>query len=72
MAHFNDRITRPSQIAIVGDRLFTDTLLANIMGARSIWIRTGVVPDHGLVTRLEYGISKFLFARGVRAPAPAS
>lgn len=42
-------VTHPSQVAVIGDRVFTDVLLANMMGARAIWVRDGVVPDNGLV-----------------------
>ncbi len=53
MSHFRNApetgVTVPSQVAIVGDRLFTDVLMANMMGSHSVWIKDGVVPDHGLV-----------------------
>lgn len=42
-------VTSESQIAIVGDRLFTDVMMANMMGSYGVWIKDGVVPDHGLV-----------------------
>jgi phosphatidylglycerophosphatase GEP4 len=34
---------RPDQIAIVGDRLMTDMMLANRMGAWGVWVKNGVV-----------------------------
>jgi phosphatidylglycerophosphatase GEP4 len=37
-------VTDPSHIAVVGDRLMTDVMLANMMGAWAFWIRDGVVP----------------------------
>jgi len=37
-------VTRADQIVVVGDRLCTDVLMANLLGARAIWIRDGVVP----------------------------
>jgi len=37
-------VTRPDQIAIVGDRLTTDVMLANLMGSYAIWVKDGVVP----------------------------
>jgi phosphatidylglycerophosphatase GEP4 len=43
-------VTSPSQVAVVGDRLFTDVMLANMMGSHSIWIKDGVVPDHGIAS----------------------
>ena len=42
-------VTKPSQIAIVGDRLFTDVMMANLMGSWSVWIKDGVVEEKGLV-----------------------
>lgn len=42
-------VTDESQVAIVGDRLFTDMLMANMMGSYGIWIKDGPVLDHGLV-----------------------
>lgn len=57
-------VTHPSQICVIGDRLFTDVVLANTMGARAIWIKKGVVPDRGVVTRVEYGLEAWLRRRG--------
>ena len=36
-------VTHPSQIAVVGDRISTDVMLANSMGAYSIFVRDGVM-----------------------------
>jgi phosphatidylglycerophosphatase GEP4 len=43
-------VTHPSQVAIVGDRLFTDVMMANMMGSYGFWIRDGVVEEKGLVS----------------------
>lgn len=43
-AHPETGVTRPDQVAVVGDRLATDMMLANIMGAWGFWVRDGVVP----------------------------
>jgi phosphatidylglycerophosphatase GEP4 len=43
-------VTHESQVAIVGDRLFTDVLMANMMGSYGVWIQKGAVEDHGLVS----------------------
>ena len=45
-------VTRPEQIAVVGDRLFTDVMMANMMGSYGIWIKEGVVEEKGLVSAL--------------------
>ena len=54
MEHFrkatDSKVTKPSQIAIVGDRLFTDVLMANMMGAWSVWVKDGVVQEKGIVS----------------------
>ena len=42
-------VTRPDQIAVVGDRLFTDVVMANLMGSYGIWVKDGVVEEKGLV-----------------------
>lgn len=47
-------ITHAGQIAIVGDRLFTDVMMANMMGAWGIWIRDGVVQNDGMVSQHEF------------------
>jgi len=36
-------VTSPSQIAVVGDRLFTDVMMANLMGSHGIWIKDGII-----------------------------
>jgi phosphatidylglycerophosphatase GEP4 len=43
-------VTHPSQVAIVGDRLFTDVMMANMMGSYGFWIKDGVVEEKGLVS----------------------
>ena len=43
-------VTRPDQIAVVGDRLFTDIMMANMMGSYGLWIKNGVVEEKGLVS----------------------
>lgn len=45
----DSNVTLPSQIAIVGDRLFTDVLMANMMGSWGVWVRDGVVQEKSLV-----------------------
>lgn len=54
MEYFRSRpdtgVTREDQVAIVGDRLFTDVLMANMMGSYAVWIKDGVVEDHGIVS----------------------
>jgi phosphatidylglycerophosphatase GEP4 len=42
--HPETGVTGPHQIAVVGDRLSTDMMLANMMGSWGIWVKGGVVP----------------------------
>ena len=46
----DNKVTKPSHVAVVGDRLFTDILMANMMGSWSIWVKDGVVPQKNLVS----------------------
>ena len=63
-------VTSPAQVAVVGDRLFTDIMLANLMGSHGIWVRDGVVEDKGLVSR-HAACSQLVYADGHTAvPAP--
>ena len=43
-------VTSTGQVAIVGDRLFTDVMTANLMGAHGVWVKDGVVPNNGIVS----------------------
>ncbi|KAF1989858.1 HAD-superfamily phosphatase [Aulographum hederae CBS 113979] len=65
-------ITSPSQIAVVGDRLFTDVMLANLMGARGVWIKDGIVENTSIFTRLEKALAGFLLKKGYNPPDPRS
>lgn len=53
MAYFRNNkdsgVSSPQHVAIVGDRLFTDVMMANMMGSYAIWVRDGVVKDEGMV-----------------------
>ncbi|RYP68371.1 hypothetical protein DL769_005525 [Monosporascus sp. CRB-8-3] len=73
-SHPETRVTHPSQLAIIGDRLATDMMLANMMGSWSIWIRDGIKPlsQKSIFARVEHRIGPFLMARGFRAPEPPS
>lgn len=43
-AHPETGVTSAHEIAVVGDRLTTDMMLANTMGSWGLWVREGVVP----------------------------
>lgn len=44
------RVDHPSQIAVIGDRLLTDVMMANLMGSWSIWVKDGVVKQKSAVS----------------------
>ena len=50
-------ITKPNEVAVVGDRLFTDIMMANMMGALGVWVRDGVLEDDRPVG--EIGVGRF-------------
>ncbi|KAF2138778.1 uncharacterized protein K452DRAFT_276549 [Aplosporella prunicola CBS 121167] len=67
-------VTSPSQIAVVGDRLFTDVMMANLMGSRGFWITEGVIGKEKLsfFAKVEHRLAAFLLQRGYSAPEPKS
>lgn len=52
-SHFAERGILPHEIIIVGDRLFTDILMANMMGSWGLWLLDGVKQSHKLLPKLE-------------------
>lgn len=42
--HPDSGVTKASQVAVVGDRLTTDVMLANTMGSYAVWVKEGVIP----------------------------
>lgn len=58
--HQKKIITKPSEIAIVGDRLFTDVMMANMMGSYSVWVRDGVIKSNNLFSKFEKSLYDFL------------
>lgn len=73
-AHPEVGVTHPSQIAVVGDRLMTDMMLANMMGSWGLWIKDGVKPlsEKSVFSKLEQRLEPFLVTRGYRAFDPQS
>ncbi|KAL6709121.1 hypothetical protein ACN47E_001937 [Coniothyrium glycines] len=70
-AHPESGVTRPDQIAVVGDRLSTDIMMANLMGSYGFWVRDGVTRP-GLLARMEDRLQGFLCRRGYSAPDPSA
>lgn len=50
-AHPDSGVTKPEHIAVVGDRLSTDIMMANLMGSYGVWVRDGV-QGRGFVSQL--------------------
>lgn len=55
MKHFyeNKIVESPEQVAVVGDRLFTDVMMANLMGSYSVWVRDGVRISSNPIVKFE-------------------
>lgn len=53
MRYFRDQpdsgVTSASQVAVVGDRLFTDVMMANMMGSYGVWVKDGIIERKSLV-----------------------
>ncbi|KAJ5466976.1 hypothetical protein N7475_004728 [Penicillium sp. IBT 31633x] len=66
------------EIAVVGDRLGTDVLMAGMMGSWSVWCKEGVFdigeqgkPERNILEKMEVWIERFLReTRGYEAPLP--
>ena len=66
MDYFRDHaadanVTSPNQIVVVGDRLTTDVMMANMMGFWSVWIKDGVVNQKNLVSLRSWHENYLLF-----------
>lgn len=71
-------VSSPGEIAVVGDRLGTDVLMAGMMGSWSVWCKEGVFepgeegkPGRNILEKMEVWIEKYLReSRGLKAPVP--
>ncbi|KAL2136943.1 hypothetical protein VTI74DRAFT_104 [Chaetomium olivicolor] len=78
LAYFREHpetgVTNPQQIAIVGDRLATDMMLANMMGSWGLWVKDGVVPleQKSIFSKIERKLAPYLLSRGYSAPEPSN
>ncbi|OCK93190.1 HAD-superfamily phosphatase [Cenococcum geophilum 1.58] len=68
----DSNVTSSSQIAVVGDRLFTDVMMANLMGSYGVWVKDGVVEEKNLFARMEHRLADFLLRKGYYPPDPSS
>lgn len=53
-------ITKAEEVSVVGDRLMTDVVMANLMGSASVWIRDGVVPSKSPFIKFEHGFYDYM------------
>lgn len=68
----------PDEIAVVGDRLGTDVLMAGLMGSWSIWCKEGAFevgevgkPARNILEKMEVWVERYLReTKGMRAPMP--
>lgn len=76
---FRDRqvIDSPDEIAVVGDRLGTDVVMAGLMGSWSVWCKEGVFepgevgkPERNILEKMEVWIEGYLRGKGYQAPPP--
>ncbi|KXX75710.1 Phosphatidylglycerophosphatase GEP4, mitochondrial [Madurella mycetomatis] len=72
--HPETGVTSPHQIAVVGDRLATDMMLANMMGSWGLWVKDGVAPlqKKSIFSRVERRLAPYLLSRGHSAPEPSN
>ncbi|EGE78984.1 hypothetical protein BDDG_01921 [Blastomyces dermatitidis ATCC 18188] len=85
LAHLRaqNAITSPDEVAVVGDRLGTDIIMAGLMGSWSIWTQLGVTVGvegddegregmdfRGKLAKLEVRLERYLRRRGVAPAVP--
>lgn len=64
-------ITNANEIVVIGDRLFTDMLMANMMGAWGIWLSEGVELSPKIFPSFERKVYGVLTERKYTPPTPA-
>lgn len=52
LQHPETGVTKPEHVAIVGDRLTTDVMMANFMGSYGVWVKDGILKkeENGFVS----------------------
>lgn len=68
--YFSEQGIQKHQIIVVGDRLFTDILMANMMGSWGLWLSEGVEESQKIFPRLERGVYQRLTDRKFVPPVP--
>lgn len=54
-------VESPKEVAVVGDRLLTDIMMSNMMGAYSIWISHGVKISNNPIVKFERLLYKYIY-----------
>ncbi|CCH58154.1 hypothetical protein TBLA_0A03550 [Henningerozyma blattae CBS 6284] len=54
----NKIIEHPSEIAVIGDRLLTDIVMARTMNSFGVWIENGVYKSNSIFSKIEYMLYK--------------
>lgn len=65
LSHFKKLGIKAEEIAVIGDRIFTDVLMANVMNSQAIWLKTGVELQKGIFFRIERAFYKHIL-RGLK------
>lgn len=60
LQYFKDRGISNSEIVVIGDRLFTDMLMANMMGSWGIWLSDGVEQSQKIFPKFERDLYSYL------------
>lgn len=55
----NKIVERPGEVAVIGDRLFTDIMMSNMMGSHGIWLKYGVKKSNNPLMIFERFLSLF-------------
>lgn len=63
-------INSPKEVAVVGDRIFTDVALANNMGAYAVWVSEGIVSNTSIFSQFEKKYYTLMTSYGFKPPSP--
>lgn len=70
-AYFDELDIKPHEIMVVGDRLFTDMLMANMMGSWGLWLSDGVEQSQKVFPKMERTLYAQLVTNREHAPYQA-
>ena len=59
----NKIVERSDEIAVIGDRLFTDIMMSNLMNSCGIWFKSGVKKSNNPLMIFERFLSRFFFLK---------